>query len=227
MEALGRKSWFELDGRLDAIDFAGDASFRFPDALATTIIETFSKTGDWVFDPFAGFGTTLRISQNLGRRAIGFEIDEERAAFASRGLHAPSRVISDDVTQSDLTNLPKGDLLFTSPPFTTVNFDEDLWGAGYFVQLASIFRRIGGHLRDGAPIIVDVSNVITDEGFRPLAFQMAHVLAQSFDFRRDYVRCNTAASPAGPGVDHSHILVFANTAPLNGQANAFGDWRKT
>lgn len=52
-----------------------------PVPLIATLIAT--NVGDVVLDPFMGSGTTLRAAKDLGRRAIGFEIEErfcERAA---------------------------------------------------------------------------------------------------------------------------------------------------
>lgn len=36
-----------------------------------------SRPGDLVLDPFAGLGTTLRVGERLGRRAIGLELQPE------------------------------------------------------------------------------------------------------------------------------------------------------
>ena len=43
----------------------------------TTLIETFSKPGDTVVDPFAGAGTTLLVAHGLGRMVIGIDDDEQ------------------------------------------------------------------------------------------------------------------------------------------------------
>ena len=71
--------------------FAGDEALRdgegerfhkqqAPIALLLRIILSSTKSGDYVFDPFAGTGTTLVVAQQLGRRGLGVEIDADNAA---------------------------------------------------------------------------------------------------------------------------------------------------
>jgi len=55
-----------------------DAHFAtFPPALIDPCILAGSRPGDIVFDPFLGSGTTAEVSQNLGRRWIGCELNHE------------------------------------------------------------------------------------------------------------------------------------------------------
>ena len=49
----------------------------FPLQLAKDHIVSWSKEGDLVLDPMAGSGTTLRAAVNLGRQAVGIEIEEK------------------------------------------------------------------------------------------------------------------------------------------------------
>ena len=68
--------------------YAGDEALRHPDgtrvctqqapiALLLRILLASTNLGDWVLDPFAGTGTTLVVAEQLGRNAVGIEIDPQ------------------------------------------------------------------------------------------------------------------------------------------------------
>ncbi|NMC96693.1 MAG: site-specific DNA-methyltransferase, partial [Deltaproteobacteria bacterium] len=60
----------------------------FPLELATRLVRMFSFTGDTVFDPFCGSGTTMIAALRTGRNSIGIDIDPEYCRMAARYLKA-------------------------------------------------------------------------------------------------------------------------------------------
>lgn len=58
----------------------------FPIELPKRCILATTDPGDVVLDPFMGSGTTLRAAKDLGRRAIGIEIEERYCEIAAKRL---------------------------------------------------------------------------------------------------------------------------------------------
>jgi DNA modification methylase len=60
-----------------------------PEALLERMILASSHEGDQILDPFAGSGTTLRVCQQLGREALGFEINPDYVEMSRERLDQP------------------------------------------------------------------------------------------------------------------------------------------
>jgi DNA modification methylase len=54
--------------------------------LAGRFIRQFSQPGDWVLDPCCGAGTTLAMAMDLGRRAVGMDVDVTAVETAAKWL---------------------------------------------------------------------------------------------------------------------------------------------
>lgn len=58
----------------------------FPEDLPEWFIRLFTKKGDCVLDPFMGSGTTVSVSQKMGRNSIGIEILPEYFNLAQKTI---------------------------------------------------------------------------------------------------------------------------------------------
>ena len=58
----------------------------FPEKLARDHILFWSNTGDLVFDPMCGAGTTCKMAKATGRRWLGVDICREYTSIARRCL---------------------------------------------------------------------------------------------------------------------------------------------
>lgn len=63
-----------------------------PDWLMSALVRDYSRPGDLICDPFAGWGSTLAAAVANGRRAIGSEMDRDAFNEATRRLSRPLQV---------------------------------------------------------------------------------------------------------------------------------------
>jgi site-specific DNA-methyltransferase (adenine-specific) len=87
-----RKTWNGGNNRSNILEFKkiipqiGDHPTPKPESLMRQLIEDNSTRGEIVLDPFMGSGTTLRAAKDLGRKAIGIEIEEKYCDLAVKRL---------------------------------------------------------------------------------------------------------------------------------------------
>jgi hypothetical protein len=86
-------TWETLDGAYVGAAQPGAGGGRGkPRWLMNALVRDYTRSGDIVVDPFAGWGTTLASCAELGRIGIGAECDPEAYAEAERRLGAPQQI---------------------------------------------------------------------------------------------------------------------------------------
>jgi len=195
---------------------------RFSDSFAEYFISHFSRPGDMVFDPFAGFGTTLYAGEKLGRRVFGVECLPERTEYIKNNLKNQRAIVCGSSLRLDMLDLPEIDLVLTSPPYMQKANHPQYPFAGYRItgltyddylrDIAGIFGQIKKRLSLGAYAVIEVSNLLISDVFTPLAWDVAESVSQVMPFKQEVViEWQGDASPAyGFGYDHSYAMIFRN-----------------
>lgn len=87
----GRRNWWKCPTNGPWRD--GRHPTEKPSALMADLCQHFCDRGSLVFDPFAGSGSTGVGALKMGRRFLGFEIDQEWVSVASERLTAAETAI--------------------------------------------------------------------------------------------------------------------------------------
>jgi site-specific DNA-methyltransferase (cytosine-N4-specific) len=77
----------------------------FPQALAATCIALATRPADAVLDPFVGSGTTALVAHQLGRTAIGIELNPDYADIAQERLSTTPLTCDPTTISQALTRL--------------------------------------------------------------------------------------------------------------------------
>ncbi len=192
---------------------------RYPETLVERLLERYTQPGNVVLDPFAGFGTTLVVAEELGRSAYGVEYDEGRARFIRSRVQHPERLIHGDSRRLAELALPPVDFSLTSPPFMHRDDPEDPFtaysqpGQGYASYLAtirSIYAQVRALLRPGGRAVLEVANLRDGRGVTTLAWDIAAAVGRELTFEGEIVVLWDR--DPGFGYDHSYCLVFRRPA---------------
>lgn len=115
----------------------GDYHGNFVPQIPNQLLQRYTKTGDWVLDPFLGSGTTLIECANLNRNGIGIEINKDTLKMAkerTNNLKSESLLehINADSGAVDLSeNLKKLDIdkvqfiLYHPPYWDIIKFNDN------------------------------------------------------------------------------------------------------
>jgi DNA modification methylase len=166
-----------------------------PERLAERVVAEFSRVGDVVLDPFAGYGTTAVVAVRMGRRAVAVELLPDRAEITRARLRGEGRVIVGDAR--DLRSLVDEpvDLCFTSPPYMTRTGhpENPLTGyrtldgdyAAYLGELEAVGAQVAALLRRGGHLVVNAATILGTSGPTPLADDLAERLSRHLVRRPD------------------------------------------
>jgi DNA modification methylase len=192
-----------------------DDDVRYPESLVERFLLEYTRAGDTVLDPFAGFGTTLVVAERLGRIPYGVEINAEKVDYARSRLRRPEGLIQGDARFLTDLALPPLDFSMTSPPYTSLDDQDNPFTdyrshsrgyAAYLRDLRSIYGGLRQRMKPAGIVVLEVANIKRNGRVTTLAWDVAQEISQVLHFEGEMVVC---WDRYGYGYDHSYCLVYS------------------
>jgi DNA modification methylase len=192
---------------------------RFSENLVEYFLNEFTREGDFVFDPFAGFGTTMRVAEAMNRMPYGLEYNSWRCEYARSRLGNPDHLVHGDARRLATYEFPPFDFSITSPPYMGKSDQENPFtdysseGAGYeqyLSDIGEIYSQMGAMMKSNARVVMEVSNLKLYDGLTTLAWDIAREVSKVLSFEGEIVI--GWEETYGFGYDHSYCLVFKKQA---------------
>lgn len=158
----------------------GDQRYKgaTPAYIIWNLLQRYTREKDLVVDPMAGSGTTLDVARDLGRRALGYDLN----------------IVRPDVFRCDARRLPledaKADFVFIDPPYSThVTYSDDPRCIGkleagdpaYYASMELVIGEIHRILRPGRYMALYVcDSFVKGKAFYPIGFELFQRLRVRF-----------------------------------------------
>jgi DNA modification methylase len=90
----------------------------FPDELPKRLIKMFTFIGDTVLDPFLGSGTTMKVTLELNRNGVGYEINKNFLNFIKKKVNQEEKleIVERPATKIDLPELNYSPMIQNAKP---------------------------------------------------------------------------------------------------------------
>lgn len=152
-----------------------------------------------MFDPFAGFGTTIERAVALGREALGIELLPERAEYLQQRVPG-ARIVEGDarellrIIRRMTPPQPDAsiDLILTSPPYMTAEnheadpltaYEEDNGDYGrYLAELGLVAAQCARAIVPGGFVVWNLADIHHMGQTTPLIRDCARVLEQHLTY---------------------------------------------
>jgi DNA modification methylase len=174
---------------------AAEEDVHFPEALVRAVVAEYTSPGDVVLDPFAGFGATLVVCEQMERSAVGIELLPERVAVIRQRLDGKATVIEGDARHLGELGLGPFDLCLTSPPYMsaldqpsnplTGYTTNDGHYPTYLAELSQVFAAVAELLRPRGHLVINAANIRNGDVVTPLAWDIAQGVAAHLSLRTE------------------------------------------
>jgi DNA modification methylase len=173
-----------------------DDDVRYSESIVEYFLSEFTRENDIVFDPFAGFGTTLMVAEAMGRIPLGIEYDESRVRYIQSKLKQPDRIVHGDSRQLLSYALPAFNFSITSPPYMSKYDRENPFTAyttkgdgytGYLKDIQSIYKQMSQMMELDARVVIEVANIKKRGVVTTLAWDIAKEISQVLHFEGEVV----------------------------------------
>jgi len=190
---------------------------RAADSLIEYWVNQFTEKGQIVFDPFAGYGTTLLVAEEMERVGYGIEYSKPKADYVHGLLVHPERLIHGDSRKLDEYQLPPIDLCLTSPPYTNQSDAENPFVdyrqkgfdyPSYLQEMDNIFSHVARKMNPKGHLVIEASNLKKAGEVTTLAWDIAREVSRIFHFEGETIIC---WNEYGYGYNHSYCLVFSKS----------------
>lgn len=193
-----------------------DGDVRYPESLVEHFLEQYTQKGDVVFDPFAGYGTTLFVAERMGRVAYGVELDQNRVNFVRSKLANPENIFHGDARFLPDLEIPKIDFSISSPPYMTKENHPEYPFAGYQItgegyadylrDIRSIYQQLRARMKPTGKFVLEVANLKLENQVTTLAWDIGREISTVLHFEGEVIVC---WDQYGYGYDHSYCLLFS------------------
>lgn len=194
--------------------------FRHEDVRASEnmlefFINEFTEEGQIIFDPFAGYGTTLLVAEEMGRIGYGIEYSKPKTDYVHGLLAHPERLIHGDSRHLLEYDLPDFDLCLTSPPYTNEHDSENPFVdyrqkgfdyPSYLKELGNIFSQVAQKMKPIGHVVIEAANLKKQGHVTTLAWDIAREVSKVLHFEGETV---IGWDKYGYGYNHSYCLVFS------------------